>query len=285
MNISAHARSIDDDFIIIPQNGHELLSTNGDPDGPLSSDYIDAIDGIGREDLFYGYEEDNEMTPAPETSEMLSFLGIARENGLTVLVTDYCISEEMVDDSYSRNGKAGFISFASDRRELDGVPSYPPSPYNVNSENTTDLSSARNFLYVLDPEPFGSKDPFLGALRDTDHDLLIIDAFFEGRPLSATEISSLKVKSRGGERLVIAYMSIGEAEDYRYYWKDDWKDDPPSWLDEENREWEGNYKVRYWDPEWKDLILGNEEAYLDRIMEMGFDGVYLDLIDAYEYYE
>lgn len=30
---------------------------------------------------------------------------------------------------------------------------------------------------------------------------------------------------------------------------------------------------------------GGEGAYLDRIMEAGFDGVYLDIVDAFEYYE
>lgn len=285
MNISAHARSIDDDFIIIPQNGHELLTTNGEPDGPLSKEYMDSIEGIGREDLFYGYLKDNVRTPTSETDNMLPYLGIALENDLTVLVTDYCWSEDMIEDSYFQNDEKGFISFAADHRELDDVPAFPPSPHDVNSDNISGLTDARNFLYVLDPEPFGPKDAFLGALRDTEYDLLIIDAFFDGQMLSADDIGSLKVKSSGGERLVIAYMSIGEAEDYRFYWKDDWKGHPPSWLDRENPDWEGNYKVRYWDPEWQDLIFGGEGAYLDRIIDNGFDGVYLDLIDAYEYFE
>jgi len=89
----------------------------------------------------------------------------------------------------------------------------------------------------------------------------------------------------GGKRLVIAYMSIGEAEEYRYYWKDEWESDPPSWLKEENRDWEGNYKVEYWDPDWQGIIYGSTDAYLDKIVDKGFDGVYLDIIDAFEYFE
>jgi cysteinyl-tRNA synthetase len=80
-------------------------------------------------------------------------------------------------------------------------------------------------------------------------------------------------------------MSVGEAEDYRYYWRSEWKKDPPGWLDEENPEWEGNYKVHYWDTEWHSILYRSEGAYIDRILDAGFDGVYLDLIDAYEYYE
>ena len=56
-------------------------------------------------------------------------------------------------------------------------------------------------------------------------------------------------------------------------------------MDELNPEWAGNYKVRYWDPEWKRIIYGEDDSYLDRIMNAGFDGAYLDIIDAFEYFE
>jgi cysteinyl-tRNA synthetase len=53
----------------------------------------------------------------------------------------------------------------------------------------------------------------------------------------------------------------------------------------ENRQWKGNYKGDYWDPDWQAIILGGENAYLDKILAAGFDGVYLDIIDAFEYFE
>lgn len=49
--------------------------------------------------------------------------------------------------------------------------------------------------------------------------------------------------------------------------------------------WDGNYKVRYWYSEWQDLICGPEDSYLSRILNAGFDGVYLDIIDAFDYFE
>ncbi len=84
---------------------------------------------------------------------------------------------------------------------------------------------------------------------------------------------------------MICYMSIGEAEDYRWYWEGSWEQDPPSWLGPENPDWPGNYLVRYWDSGWQSIIYGNDDAYLDRIMDAGFDGVYLDKIDSFESYE
>jgi len=43
--------------------------------------------------------------------------------------------------------------------------------------------------------------------------------------------------------------------------------------------------VQYWDTEWQEIIYGNSESYLKKIIDAGFDGVYLDIIDAFEYFE
>ena len=44
-------------------------------------------------------------------------------------------------------------------------------------------------------------------------------------------------------------------------------------------------KVRYWQKEWHDILLGSSGAYLDKILAAGFDGSFLDVIDAYEYFQ
>ncbi|MCB0540666.1 MAG: hypothetical protein KDE33_24330, partial [Bacteroidetes bacterium] len=48
-NISSYAKGIKPNFIIIPQNGAEIVSTTGDDEGFPEMDYINAIDGIGQE--------------------------------------------------------------------------------------------------------------------------------------------------------------------------------------------------------------------------------------------
>lgn len=80
---------------------------------------------------------------------------------------------------------------------------------------------------------------------------------------------------------VLCYFSIGEAEDYRFYWDETWATTPPSWLGDENPDWEGNYKVKYWENDWFDDAL---EPYLDRLTDMGCDGAFLDIVDAFEYW-
>ncbi len=87
------------------------------------------------------------------------------------------------------------------------------------------------------------------------------------------------MKSTG--KTILAYLSIGEAEDYRDYWQNDWQSKHPDFIAEENPEWPGNYKVKYWDPEWQRIVLDR----VRRIAELGYDGAYLDIIDAYEYWQ
>ena len=62
--ISSYGKSKIDDFLIIPQNGQEIMTIDGEADGLPVESYLKAIDGVGREDLFYGYTGDNNRTPA-----------------------------------------------------------------------------------------------------------------------------------------------------------------------------------------------------------------------------
>ncbi len=283
--ISASSKSTNPAFVVIPQNGNELFTSDGNDDGPVVADYLAAIDGIGREDLLYGYDTDNGPTPVSERDWMIAFLDIAENNGVEALVTDYCWSQSFVNDSYTQNGSKGYISFAADHRELDNVPVYPAAPHNENAFDISSLSDAQNFLYLINSGQFGSKADLLSTIAATNYDLIIIDLFHSGMALTPTEITALKSKNNGGSRLVIAYMSIGEAEDYRYYWQPGWQPGNPTWLRRENPEWPGNFKVRYWEKEWQDIIYGNDSSYLKKILDAGFDGVYLDLIEAYEHFE
>jgi len=285
MEISAYAKKISPDFLIIPQNGQALATATGRSDGIPEENYLQAIDGTGREDLYYGYNRDNRATSSEDRLPLLDLCRLMEEYHVEVLVTDYCSSENKMQDSYLQNESEGFISYAADERELNRIADYPEQPWNIHFQDVHNLHEARNFLYLINSEQYDLADDFLKDLKSTNYDLVIMDLFHNDHSFTSSEITSLKQKKKGGERLVIAYMSIGEAEDYRYYWQNQWEDQPPSWLEEENSRWRGNYKVRYWDRQWKSLLFGSPQAYLDRILAAGFDGVYLDIIDGYEFFE
>ncbi len=92
------------------------------------------------------------------------------------------------------------------------------------------------------------------------------------------------MKPDGTRRIVLAYLSIGEAESYRNYWQSAWyfAETKPKWLREENPNWPRNYLVDFGDPDWQAVMFGTPFSMLDRIAAAGFDGVYLDRVDAYQ---
>ncbi|MBA4053762.1 MAG: hypothetical protein C0490_03540 [Marivirga sp.] len=279
--ISSYSKNLKPGFSIIPQNGQELLTLNSDAQGSLALSYIQAIDGVGREDLFYGYTSDDIATPKEEKDFLIGLCDVAKGNGKVVLTTDYCFTPLKMDDSYLQNKNKGYVSFAADHRELDNVPAYPTKIEQENANNITALSDVKNFLYLINPSAFTTKQAYLDAIKATNYDLVLIDLFFDGQILKEEDINSLKIKANKSSRMVICYMSIGEAEDYRYYWNGLDK----NLIYKENPDWRGNFTVKYWESQWKAVIYGNDQSYLKKIINAGFDGVYLDIIEAYEVFE
>lgn len=283
--LGTYARGINSSFIVIPQNGQELISETGEGDGTPCEDYLSALDATGRESMFYGYYNDDEATPVEDREYLLQLCLLCEQYGVEVLATDYCFTHSKMDDSYTQNQENGFVSFAADQRELNNIPDYPAEPYNMNSADITEISQAQNFLYLINSENYSTKQDFIDDITSTNYDVIIMDLFHNEESFTLDEIQQLKTKLNGGGRLVICYMSIGEAEDYRFYWQDGWSAGSPEWLESENPDWAGNYKVRYWYPEWQAIIFGSSNSYLDLILDAGFDGVYLDIVDAFEYFE
>jgi cysteinyl-tRNA synthetase len=136
-------------------------------------------------------------------------------------------------------------------------------------------AGVENFLYQLqraDPDRIG----------ETAFDLAVVTLATAG---SSPEVIPALKNSPGGPKLILCYMSIGQSENYRWYWDPDWELNPPSWLDLPDGVWAGDHWVRYWDPAWQEIIYGKSGSYLDQILALGFDGVYLDRVDAYWYYQ
>jgi len=127
------------------------------------------------------------------------------------------------------------------------------------------------------------QEPEVGRL---DPDILVVDYSWDGseaRELTPVDVERLRRRPAGPPRIVLAYLSIGEAEDYRFYWPELSKN--RGVLGPSNRAWRGNYLVRYWEPLWRRLVIRDARSYLNRILSQGFDGVFLDMVDAAEPWE
>lgn len=165
-------------------------------------------------------------------------------------------------------------------------------PIQARSQNTEKPSadesrSPRSFAYILQADSFAkSKPAAVEKLAACGCDWVVLDAQFSSDvEWTRADLDAIRHGQPG--RKVIAYLSIGEAEDYRPYWRKEWGSKgklttaAPAWLGAENPEWKGNYRVKYWDAEWQKLIL----AAIDDAMVRGLDGVYLDIVDGFETFE
>jgi cysteinyl-tRNA synthetase len=272
VNISNYARGFDSDFIIIPQNGIELAYLGTDPSLGINETYLNAISGIGVEELFF-------MSDRLEDDGRLSMLQPLKTRA-KVMVADFVSSDEQWFESVTLSRNEGFISFPRSASNYD-YKEIPSTMYDLSYDTITTLAEARNYLYLISTDNFATKESMCEAIRATRYDVVLIDPYFNEEPLSTADVASLKNKDVGGTRLVIAYINIGAAESWRYYWQDDWKLHKPDWLAKKYDGYDDEIWVEFWNQEWQDIIYGNDVSYIKKIIDMGFDGVYLDNVEAY----
>lgn len=270
VEIAQYARNENPNFIIIPQNGPELLYNNGNEDEGINNGFISHVNAFGMEELFYNGGEESDMYR----------YNLVKNAGIKVLVADYHTDNSTLYNSYSKSDAENWIAFPRSTENYD-YKYIPTIIHNENSDNITNLNQAKNYLYLISTDNYSNKASFLAAIQATNYDAIIIDAFFDENLLTASDINSLKVKANGGQRLVIAYMNIGAAEKYRYYWQSDWRKGKPNWLKKKYDGYDDEIWVEFWEQEWKDIIYGNSESYTKKLIDAQFDGAYLDNVESF----
>ncbi len=86
------------------------------------------------------------------------------------------------------------------------------------SEQRERLATVKSWAYRL-------QGLDVAAASGTGADLIVVDEEMDATPqgpLRAAHVRQLQRKPDGDRRLVLAYLSIGEAEDYRPYWNKAW---------------------------------------------------------------
>jgi len=118
-----------------------------------------------------------------------------------------------------------------------------------------------SFAYYL-------KNPNIQAIKSSPFDLIIMDTETRKGKISKAEVTDLLVT-----KTILAYLSIGEAENYRDYWKKDWNKKKPIWIGNENPLWKGNYAIKdISNLDWLNIV----KAELDKIIDAGYSGVLLN---------
>lgn len=282
--IQEYAQKKDSHFQIIGNGAAGLLEETPTNRAANVERLISYLDGFLTESVYYEQDtkERTKKQPKSYVAYLREMFAKPKAAGKAVWTLDYIDDpkHQQVDEQLGRED--GYVSMALSGIQLDTIPQRQvPS---VNTQNIYRVQDAQNFLFLLNPGAFSEKSVYLESLKETEYDAIVIDLYYGDAPLTKADVDMLKTKPQGGRRIVMAYMSVGEAADYRPYWKEEWNQKRPSWICNLNPAWPGSYKVQYWTPQWKHLLYGNDKAYLDTIMAADFDGVFLDVIDAWQYF-
>jgi cysteinyl-tRNA synthetase len=175
------------------------------------------------------------------------------------------------------------------------------------NEQPLSLSQIKYWAYQIQDI---SVDGAVDNLANSHYDMLVIeptrtdwsssDRDFDTKGM-VERLKNTKASDGIHRKLIIAYIDIGEAEDWRWYWtwSKDWPQgqplpaDWPSYIVTHDPDgWEGNYPVAYWDGNWKDIVIygqnqdsrpyGDYNSVIDEVIKDGFDGIYLDWVEGFE---
>jgi uncharacterized protein (TIGR01370 family) len=213
---------------------------------------------------------------------------LAKRRGLRIMVADYAKTPSMITESINLNKAKGYLPFFADNPEFrfDTIPAFPKRPFRENSKNITGLKFAQNILFLNDSSRYDDRDNFVLALNDTNFDAVVVDVYHRGRTaFQRTHVRGMKFKKLGAKRLALAYMNVGRADTSRYYWKPGWREGRPSFLGSPVLGEPDKHYVQYWNPAWKKIITGDTKSYAYGIIAQGYDGVVIDGVDSYLFFE
>ncbi|MBK1666134.1 alpha-1,4-polygalactosaminidase [Rhodospirillum rubrum] len=237
------------------------------PIGALHRRFARAIDGFV---LDRRYCDPNALVTTDE-------IALLKREGFFFISLEPCADEAQARAAVGAGQKDGVM--VATTTEPDGVfaPTAKVPPSRESSGPITSLGQARNLLVGLSTRRFETKDAWVAALDRTNYDLLLIDPFFRNiDPLTAPQVKALKTKAVGARRLVLARLTIGLADDTRYYWKPEWTVGNPPWIVGFVPGEDGVYWINYTHPDWLALV----GAAFAGLMDLGYDGIVLDGVTA-----
>ena len=289
-SISRYARRYNPSFTILVQDGLELLVKRDDVEETRVSParaYMRSIDGVLAQGLFYDIKTPGKPPPPDRQRGLLNRVDFARQNGLRVFTLDFGEGREIIDSARQQAAKNGYTSLVANQplTDISELPKYPARPHAENPNSIVALNQVKNFAIVTNSQRYGREDQFALKMHESNFDLLIVDIFHGRKPLSRRAVETLKFKKLGAKRLVMALMDVGTAASYAYYWKDDWREGSPAWINAPVRGDPDRYNIEFWRPGWQELITGSTNSYIYGLIAQGFDGVVLTGVEAFKFFE
>lgn len=291
-SISSYARSFNPQFLIIVKDGMGLVG-KPDPEDDTrifpARAYMRAIDGVMETTLL----DETITTPEGKADPGLEAivkrraadLAMVREAGLKVFGLEFSTDSKTVNARYSALANKKVIPFVAENPQLTTVPRHPKSAYKANANTIAAVADVQNYLYLANGQSLGTARDLIGALRNTNHDMVVVDVFHKRKPLTRQDVNWLKYKKLGAPRLVLAQIDVSSATSFQYFWKSGWGKGSPPFVFGPVREDPDRFRTVYWDPGWQAIITGDTNSYIYGLIDLGFDGVVLTGTDAWRYFD
>lgn len=298
--LSDYCKKRRSDFIVLARNAPELLikeqreadwEAARDPDGAAmarysavgSADgpYLNAIDGILVDGLFFGHDRYDQPSRASDAALLRAGVDLLQKQGRSTLLIDYCKDPQHRATALAGARKEHLLAYLDGEgdKSLSHIPSAPPASENPN--HITDLAKAQNFLPLFSAAGFARRDQWFDRLAATNYDALLVDPFWRGSSMTLADVKALKFKRLGSQRLFLAPLPVGTAGVDRFYWQKGWRVGNPDFIAAADPNDSNRFFTYYWQDSWK-KVLGN---YVTGLCDLGIDGIILDGLDAYEYFE
>ncbi|KAF0114831.1 MAG: extracellular endo alpha-1 4 polygalactosaminidase or related polysaccharide hydrolase-like [Rhodospirillaceae bacterium] len=277
ITLADHARGRDPRFLVLVRGGLALIERRQEevaleeihagmpedrlPAGTVLQHYLQTLNGLVLDDFHCAA-----TIPRPEPSPSLR--AAVRAQGVHLMTIEHC------PDARQRAANAGTVSFieSDPLHQAQGV----AAPWGENADAVESLSRVRTMSVLGDLHGLLSRAEWIKRVGDTNDDLLIVTPILQDRQfLSRQDIESLRLKKVGTRRLVLARLNVGQAFG---------DDGPPpqegmNWLEAPRAD--GSRPARYWHPVWRQWI----GARFAALMDLGFDGVMLEGVEAFTFFE
>jgi len=296
-SISTYGRSLNPNFVILTQGSLDLIGKINPEDDTLvfpARTYMRAIDGVLEPKLLSQIQTPPDEDPKKvdptlliKRASTIANIKMAQQFGLKVFDLEFATKVAEIDKIYRTSAKHSFVPFVAQSPVLADIPRYPPVPsaFNANPKSVADPAQVQNFLYIANSQGLGLARDFVQTVRNTNHDMIIVDVFHGNEPLTKFDVEVMQYKKLGSRRLVLAQLDLASAASYHFYWKPGWRQGSPAFIGAPYLDDPDSYRTLYWNPAWQALLFGDFNSYLYGIIDLGFDGVVLKGIDAWRYFE
>lgn len=282
-DIAAYGRKIKPSFVVVV-DGLPLVADVDELDHKKLNPnvaFMENIDGVLVDGLRHPHDGPREEDAQARIEELAK---IAQNNRLAILTIEHT-DPENAGAAIARDQADQYIPFVPTTALMDTIPRVPTRPVSENGNSIADLASVKNHLVIRDSSQFGTPTQYLNKVRNTNYDLLVTDIYHGRQTLGRKTIENLKFKLLGAKRMVLATIDIAHTSPFHFYWKPEWTQGSPRFIDEPVRGDKTRHYTRYWYSGWRDIIMGNRQSYVFGLISQGFDGIVIRGTGAYRLFD